>query len=268
MPSPESRGRRRIWSVVRRIWISVAITATVVFVGWSLVAYRASAEARQALEADSRVQVSTDLGGERHLRSWTFVPRASDGVARAGVIFFPGALVDPVAYAPVVRPVAEAGHTVVLVELTRRGVLGGADDPRVIESARAAMRAHSDVRAWAVAGHSRGGVVASRMAHQHPGEVRGLALIGTSHPRDFSLAELRAPVVKVLGSRDCVAEVEKSDANRHLLPSSTRWLVIEGANHSQFGSYGFQPGDCFATIDRVQQREATVQALLELLRGI
>jgi hypothetical protein len=92
-----------------------------------------------------------------------------------------------------------------------------------------------------------------------------LVLIGSSHPRDFSLAGLTLPVAKILGSRDCVAEVQKSEANRHLLPASTRWMVIDGANHSQFGWYGFQPGDCWATIDRARQQAVTVEAVIDVL---
>jgi hypothetical protein len=90
-------------------------------------------------------------------------------------------------------------------------------------------------------------------------------LIGSSHPRDFSLADLTLPVAKILGSRDCVAEVEKSDTNRHLLPALTRWVVVDGANHSQFGWYGFQPGDCWATIDRARQHAVTVEAVIDVL---
>lgn len=162
---------------------------------------------------------------------------------------------------------AEAGFPAVLVELPRRGAFGGADDPRVFERARAAMASTPGGRSWIAAGHSRGGAVAARFASIDATSLAGLVLIGTSHPRDVSLAQLAIPVVKVLGSRDCVAEVDKSERNRRLLPPAARWIVIDGANHSQFGSYGFQPGDCFASIDRARQHALTVEAILEALRA-
>jgi len=124
------------------------------------------------------------------------------------------------------------------------------------------------VTTWVVAGHSRGGVIASRFARDGGPSLGGLVLIGTSHPRDFSLAHLTLPVVKILGTRDCVAEIEKSEANRHLLPPTARWITIDGGNHSQFGWYGFQPGDCWATIDRERQHAATMRVLLEVLSSL
>jgi pimeloyl-ACP methyl ester carboxylesterase len=195
----------------------------------------------------------------------------TDVRASAGLVFFPGGLVDPVAYAPLTRAAAAAGHPSVLVELPRRGAFGGADDPRVLETARSAMRAmptRPPVTAWVIAGHSRGGVIASRMAFETAAGIGAVALIGTSHPRDVSLAHLAIPVVKLLGSRDCIAEIEKSEANRHLLPATARWQVIDGANHSQFGWYGFQPGDCWPEITRARQHELTVAALVHLLGEI
>jgi pimeloyl-ACP methyl ester carboxylesterase len=233
--------------------------ALVAFAAWSAIAFRASAEARAALVAGDRVEITRGEGVVR------MNPRDSPP-RRTGLIFFPGGLVDPAAYAPLVRGAAEAGFPAVIVELPRRGAFGGADDPRVFERARAAMASAPGVRSWIAAGHSRGGAVAARFAHDGA-PLAGLVLIGTSHPRDFSLAGLTIPVVKVLGSRDCVADVEKSEANRRLLPSATRWIVIDGANHSQFGSYGFQPGDCFASIDRPRQRALTVEAMLDALRA-
>jgi pimeloyl-ACP methyl ester carboxylesterase len=240
------------------VWALTGTIALLGFAGWSGIAFRASAEAWQALDTDGAVQVAYGDG------AWQFLPRRRPS-RPAGLVFFPGGLVEPAAYAPLARAAAEGGFPAVLVELPRRGAFGGADDPRVFQRARAAMSAMPSVTAWVAAGHSRGGAVAARFAQGPQARLGGLVLIGTSHPRDFSLAQLSVPVVKVLGSRDCVAEVEKSEAHRSLLPAETRWIVIDGANHSQFGSYGFQPGDCFASIDRPRQRAITVDAILAAL---
>jgi pimeloyl-ACP methyl ester carboxylesterase len=255
-----SSRRAPLWARIRRIWATVGTIALVAFTGWSALAFRASGQAKQALASDARAEVTRGEG------VWRMDPR-DQPPRRAGLVFFPGGLVDPAAYAPLVRAAAEAGFPAVLVELPRRGAFGGADDPRVFQRAHAAMAATASVRSWVAAGHSRGGAVAARFASIAETSLAGLVLIGTSHPRDFSLAALTIPVVKVLGSRDCVADMEKSEANRRLLPPAARWIVIEGANHSQFGSYGFQPGDCFASIDRARQHAVTVEAMLEALRA-
>ena len=256
--------RTSTWYWIRRVWATLGLLSLLCFAGWSFVAYRASGDARTALVSDDRVEV---VRGADH---WLLAP-AETSPRKAGLVFFPGALVEPAAYAPLLREVALAGYPVLLVELPRRGAFGGADGAEVICRARRAMPGVLNVSEWVVAGHSRGGAVAARFVRESGSGVRGLVLVGTSHPRDFSLAGSTLQVTKILGTRDGVAPIEKSEKNRHLIPATSRWVVIEGGNHSQFGSYGFQPWDHFATIDRDRQQElknkAIVDALLSAARG-
>ena len=185
-----------------------------------------------------------------------------------GLLFFPGALVEAAAYAPLVRSIARAGYPAVLVEVPRRGVLGGADGRAIVERAQRSISEVPSVSRWVLAGHSRGGAVAARLARDSGLRVGGIVLVGTSHPRDFSIADLQVPVTKILGSRDAVSPLVKSEANRRLLPTSTRWIVLEGGNHSQFGLYGFQPGDHSATIDRTKQQTLTLEAILDTMKAV
>jgi hypothetical protein len=104
------------------------------------------------------------------------------------------------------------------------------------------------------------------MAQSHPTDLAGLVLVGTSHPRGFSLASVSFPVTRIYGTRDTIADVEKIMATRSNLPASTRMVKIDGGNHSQFGWYGFQPGDWPATISRQEQQRLTLDAILEALR--
>jgi pimeloyl-ACP methyl ester carboxylesterase len=239
------------------VWATLGAIAFVVFAGWSLLAFRASAFARAALDGDDRVAV------EYADAAWSFHPRLPP--RRAGLLFFPGGMVDPVAYAPLLRGVAVAGYPALLVELPRRGAFGGADSPDVFSRARAAMRRESAVVRWVVAGHSLGGAVAARMAHEDPAGLAALVLIGTTHPRDFSLAASQLQVTRVYGTRDTVADVSKQQRTRGNLPASARLVAIDGGNHSQFGYYGFQPGDWPATISREEQQRLTLEALLSAL---
>jgi pimeloyl-ACP methyl ester carboxylesterase len=251
--------RRRLWPVIRRIWITTGLLATFVFVTWSLLAFRATSEAVAALDSDARVRVSaTDFG-------WSFMPAGTH--SDTGLLFFAGAMVDPRAYAPLLRRVAEAGHPVMLVALPRRGVMGGADGAEVLNRGVTATLSAPDVRQWVLAGHSKGGKVAAELARVGAPSFAGLVLIGTSHPRDFSLANTRLPVTRIYGTRDTVADVEKLEQNRINLPPAITDVPIDGGNHSQFGYYGFQPGDWPATISRQDQQRQTLAALLAALGG-
>ena len=102
---------RTRWERFRRVWVITGSTAGVIFIAWSLLAYRASGGAYEALESTGTVTVSSRDG------YWRFEPRVS---ADVGLLFFPGALVDPVAYAPLANAVAERGYPVVLIQVPRR----------------------------------------------------------------------------------------------------------------------------------------------------
>ncbi len=242
------------------MWATLGVSATLILIVWSAVAMRPDAAARKALLSDARVSVSSF---EDH---WVFRPGGP--VRASGLLFFPGALVDPVAYAPLARAAAEAGHIAILVRVPRRGVLGGAEIPSVIPRARALMKTLPQVGRWLVAGHSRGGEIAARFGRDQGDALAGLLLIATSHPRDFSLADAAFMVTRLSGSRDGFASPEKLAANRPNLPAETRVIVVEGGNHSQFGWYGFQPGDRFALTPREEQQRRTIEVLLTCLSEV
>ena len=251
--------RRHLWKRIRQIWITVGLSATAVFVIWSLLAYRASDAGRAAVRPDAEVDVKHDGA------VWYFTPRHAPSAPRAGLVFFPGALVDPIAYAPLARAAAAAGWRSYIIELPRRGAFGGAESPELRERLRAVLQQPTAPARWVAAGHSRGGVVASEVASAPPPGFSGLVLIGTSHPRDVDLSALTVPVTKVAGTRDGLASRAEVEENRGKLPPFTRWVWVDGGNHSQFGWYGFQPGDRRATIDASVQRAMMIRAVLDAL---
>ena len=254
--------RRQIWGYVRRVWITLGLGATFVFVVWSLIAYRASGEAQRAIQSDSAVSV-------RHVDGiWSFIPRGSSLTANPALLFFPGALVSPVAYAPLVRAAATAGYPAYLLELPRRGAFGGAEDPLLAQRFERLLAQPDTPRRWVIAGHSRGAVVATQFAAAQHAGFSGLVLIGTTHPRDVDLSSLSAPVTKVVGTRDGVARPAAVEANRAKLPSATQWIWVEGGNHSQFGWYGFQPGDRRPRVPAAVQRSTMIRAVLNALAQV
>lgn len=253
---------RYLWRRIRRIWMIAGATAMAVFVTWSLVAYRASPEARESSSSDSVVDV-TRVGGV--LR---FVPKDRPGARHTVFVFFPGALVDPRAYAPLARSTAAAGFPTFIVELPRRGAFGGADAPELWTRFHAVLRELNHSAQVVVGGHSRGGVVASQVASRPFSNFAGLILIGTSHPRDVDLSSLQVPVVKIVGTQDGLATRREVQANIAKLPGGTQWIWVEGGNHSQFAWYGFQPGDWPATLDGSAQRQLTIEAVLATLQEV
>lgn len=249
MTSPLLRRLRQIWAILGSL-------AFVGFILWCLIAYRASPTAKAALASDSLVSVTFAPG------RWAFAP-VLPRQPRISLVFLSGALVDPVAYAPLLHAVAAHGYPAFLLALPWRGAFGLADGADFLDQVRSVT--DTIPGAWVLAGHSRGAKIAALVARDPPPRMTGLLLIGSTHPRDFTLADSRLAVTKIYGTADGVAPAGDVLANAALLPPSTRWIPIQGGNHNQFGHYGFQPGDNRAFISRDNQQAATLAGILAAL---
>jgi len=174
------------------------------------------------------------------------------GGSIAGLVFIPGAKVDPYAYLATLSGTVEAtGMTVVIT----KPVLNLAFfDLRPLDAFTAAV---PNTTRWFVGGHSLGGVRACMLADDDPA-VAGLVLFGSycASPVDDGL-----PVLSISGSEDGLSTPAKIDDTADLLPADTTFVQIDGANHAAFGAYGAQPGDGMATITAAESHQAITDAL-------
>ena len=174
-------------------------------------------------------------------------------------IFYPGAMVDPKAYVPLCRKIADSNIKVYLVKMPWRLASKGYNKPKE-------WRLFDDTtKIYILSGHSQGAKMAAQFVYENPGLIDKLILMGSSHPRDLSLADREISVLKIYGSRDGVADEASVMSNKAKLPPNTKFMRIEGANHCQFGSYGFQLGDHSATISRQQQQAETLRGMLKFI---
>jgi len=247
--------RKHIWRTVRRVWIAVGLASP--FVLWW--GFNAKNLPPGVLTSDGRVEIV------RASDTINFRPRPDDP-ARAGLIFFPGGLVEPDAYAPMARRLAEQGHHVVIVRLPYRLAPTRAYRGFVFETAAQTLTAPP--RPWVIGGHSRGGKLAAEFVDEHRSQVAGLALIATTHPRERDLSALPAciPVVKIYGTRDGIAPPDEGRKYHHYLPPHTAYTEIVGGNHTQFAYYRFQLLDRRPRIDRETQQQKLIDALMTVLR--
>jgi pimeloyl-ACP methyl ester carboxylesterase len=251
-------------SARRRLLIVLGITLLVLLVagGGAFVILngpnQATAEARAALQSDAAVTV-TQVDGQ----DWyVFSPTA--GETDTGLILYPGGFVDPVAYAPVARAIAERGFLVVLDPMPLNLAV------TAIESADAIIAAHPAIDHWAIGGHSLGGAMAAEYVNNNPEAVSGLVLWAAYPAENTDLSTLALNVVSIYGDADGVASIEDVTGAAERLPPDARFVLIPGGNHTQFGSYGegLQRGDNPATISREEQQAQVVDATVELLQRI
>jgi hypothetical protein len=245
--------RLKKWWWLLLLLLLLPLLAVAGFVIWAGTGPEPMPEALAALESDDAVQVETE--------PW-FAFGPAGGEPSTGLILYPGGRVDPRAYAPTARAIAEEGFLVVIVPMPL--------DLAFFAPDRAAdvMAAFPEVARWAVGGHSLGGAMTARFAHQNPGAVAGLALWASYPAGSDDLSGHDLAVASVYGTRDGVATEDEIVASRPLLPPDTEWTAIEGGNHAQFGWYGPQSGDNEATISREEQQAQIVTATLQLLWGL
>lgn len=184
-----------------------------------------------------------------------------EGVPTAGFIFYPGGLVDPAAYAPLMQRLSDGGVLAIIVPMPLDlAVFGIGSADKVVES-------YPNIDTWIIGGHSLGGAMACEHVKDGAGEIDGLALLA-SYPADSTdLSELPIAAVSIFGSEDGVAgDVFEQSLQR--LPDGTSLEVILGGNHAQFGNYGPQEGDGVASLSRDEQQRLTANAIVELARAL
>jgi len=245
----------KFWKILRALWITFGILFTL----WMANSFRARGFDKSILESDSQITIEET----KHFLS--FQPHASS--QPVGLIFFPGGMVQPEAYAPMSRTIAEQDYNVFIVKLPFGSAPLKSQEADVMNQALEIMSANESIQYWVVGGHSRGAAIASRFAYKYGDSFDGLILIGTSHPKEaaFDLSNSTLFVTKIYATHDGLASMDEVKANAVYLPANTTWALIEGGNHSQFGYYGSQLGDSTATISREQQQELLVQAILSAL---
>jgi len=173
-----------------------------------------------------------------------------------GFIFYPGARVDPRAYLPLLKPLAEAGFLVVIPKMP----LGFA----VLDINRAAeiQGAYPQISCWAIGGHSLGGSMAAEYTVKFPEKMQGIVFVASYPATQTSLASLPILGLVITGSLDGLVAAEDIAAVKENFPQETEFVMLDGANHAQFGHYGTQSGDNPASLSAADQQVKTTQAML------
>jgi pimeloyl-ACP methyl ester carboxylesterase len=190
-----------------------------------------------------------------------------------GLVFIAGARVEPAAYAAKLSGLAESGVTVAIV----RPVLGFA----ILEwrSLSTFTDLAPGVETWFVGGHSLGGVRACQYLADYETDnaadanadgvdaapLAGLILFGSYCAADVAAGSL--PALSIAGSEDGLSTPDKIADAAGLLPTSTTFTEIDGANHASFGDYGVQPGDGTATATDAEVTAAITAAALDFMTG-
>ena len=251
-PGHEATSRKH--SVTKRILIAAAIiiVALVGVFAWYVNNYYHADEVALAAAADENGAADGVTVQELPSSALAFVPENPVG----GLVFYPGAKVQPEAYAPLMTRCAERGMLCVLVKPLFNLALLSTD------AAQEATAEFPEIDKWIIAGHSMGGVAASNYLARHEGDFSGIAFIASYTGSD--LTDYQGKVLSIVGTQDSVLNRENYANAQSSLPRFET-IEIEGGNHANYGNCGDQASDGRAAISREDQQAQTAAALAALV---
>ncbi len=231
-------------------FVAIIIIIVVGMLVWSRTGtYPARNVALSALESTETVTITQD--------KWiVFTPVEETEI---GLIFYPGGLVEPTAYAPILHQIAEKGVLVIITPMPLNLAIFNTG------AANAVIDAYPNISTWILAGHSLGGASAAIFAENNPNRIEAIALWDSYPPNSADLSDNDISVISIFGTTNNDPNTENFNDKRHLLPADTLFIGIEGANHAQFGDYGPQKGDVVASMSLAEQHEQVAEIMLEFI---
>jgi len=243
----------RIIKVIR--FISVVLVSTIVigilglFVWSKFGTYPAKSVALSALKSTDHVSVRQD-------KYIVFDPVEDTNI---GLIFYPGGLVEPVAYAPVIKRIAENGVLSVITPMPFNLAIFNTD------AANAVIKDYPQISKWIIAGHSLGGASAGIFAENNPTKIDAVVFWDSYPPNSADLSNNNLDVLSIFGTMNGFPNTDNFNDKKHLIPENTIYVAVEGANHAQFGDYGPQKGDVAASITMAEQHDQVAEIMLDFI---
>lgn len=232
-------------SLVKKIMIAITILillCAAIFLVWTQMTYKAVSV--PAIKMDSNYMDEGD---------WIIYGNEDSSV---GLILYPGAKVEPNAYAYLAQELSKNNMLVVIPNvLLNLAIFDYSKADEIIGN-------YKEVN-WIVGGHSMGGAAAAMYADANLDKVKGVILLGSYSAENDNLSKSRLPVLSISGSYDGLSTPEKIDDRKENLPTTTEFFEIMGGNHAQFGVYGEQSGDKEADISVKEQQDKIVESIKE-----
>jgi dienelactone hydrolase len=179
---------------------------------------------------------------------------------KIGLIYYPGARVDPESYIPLAIDISKENITTFIPKMSFNFAVFSPNKALEI------VEKYPEIDKWFIAGHSLGGAMAAKVVYENPGLFEGLILNASYPAENNSLKDKNIRVLSIYAENDGLATVEEIDNSRNFLSEDTKFVMIEGGNHAQFGYYGSQNGDLEAEISREEQKDIIVKEIVEFIK--
>ena len=233
--------RRLLYAV-----LIILLVGTGGFVGWATFSAQEATERAVTMLNDNGVRMQGGL--------LVFQP---DSSTVKGLIYYPGGLVDPEAYAVTAQGISDAGYLVVVPKMPLNLAFLG------INRADEIMADYPEIESWVIGGHSLGGAMAAEYAKNNVDSLDGLIMFA-SYPANYDdFIDFPIPILTIIGSNDPGSS--KQHAFYEAVSDSASIYVVEGGNHRQYADYSYQSNDGVATISAAEQQAQIVAATVQFL---
>ena len=221
-------------------------TGSIGFVGWATFNTQKATEPAITVLNQNNVQLKDGL--------LVFYPNST---TERGLIYYPGGLVDPEAYAVTAQGIADSGILVIVPKMPLN--LAFLD----INRADGVISKYPEINTWVIGGHSLGGAMAAEYAKNNVDKVHGLIMLASYPAKNEDFVNFSIPILCIVGSNDPGAP--KQEAFYETASDSATLFVIEGGNHRQYADYSYQNNDGNATISAAEQQAEIITAVISFL---
>ncbi|MBE6048128.1 MAG: alpha/beta hydrolase [Clostridium sp.] len=175
-----------------------------------------------------------------------------------GIIFYPGAKVEPEAYVKLCSKIAQEGYLVIIAPMTLNFAIFSPNKAENI------IDKYTNIENWTMSGHSLGGVMAANYALKDS-RVDSI-IFYASYPQGNGLKDSNLKTLSIYASNDGIAKLERvKDA---VLPEQSEIVTIQGGNHAGFGTYGEQTGDNKADISNDEEINIATEYAVKFLKSL
>lgn len=177
-----------------------------------------------------------------------------------GLIYYPGGLVDPEAYAVTAQGIADAGYIFVIPKMPLNLAFTG------INRADGIQADYTEIKLWVIGGHSLGGAMAAEYAKNNVDKIDGLIMFASYPSNNNDFVDFPVPILAIVASNDPGSP--KQEAFYEAVADSASLVIIEGGNHRQYADYSFQNNDGVPSITAAEQQDQIISAVIQFLDSI
>ncbi|MBQ0139293.1 MAG: alpha/beta hydrolase [Kurthia sp.] len=229
------------------IILVLLLAAVLGFYIWSQQTYKPTSELK-SLVTTKDYKKSDDL--------YVFQPKQKTEV---GIILYPGAKVEPLAYGYIAKELQQQGYFVVIPQMRFNMAIFEEKKANYI------IEEYGDIDRWVIGGHSLGGVVAASYTEKNPDHIAGLFLYASYPSKSVDFSTTNLPTLSIFAEHDQVSPPEDIFKHQSNLSNVAVLHEIIGGNHAGFGMYGKQSDDGEATISNLQQQKKVIKQTLKWL---